>query len=90
MYTTSAGSKVALGNYPGTAPNNIEQPGVTWVYATGEVFFQRETTPTVFTNVASLDRSVNTLSVLAERTYVIGWDCCLLAIPIINNEVITS
>jgi hypothetical protein len=29
---------------------------------------------------------VNTLSMIAERTYVIGWDCCLMAIPILNGE----
>lgn len=87
MFTTSIGSKVVVGDYPGTAPDGTTTEGVTWMYATGEVFFAREPTPTRFSMVESLDRSVNTVEVTAERTYVIGWDCCLLAIPIDNGEV---
>ena len=90
MYTSSVGSKVVLGEYPGTAPDGTDTPGVTWVYATGAVFFQREAAPHTFTAVESFDRDVNTLSMIAERTYVVGWDCCLLAIPILNGEDVTS
>lgn len=86
MYTSSVGSKVVFGNYPGTSPDGTDTPGVTWVYATGEVFYQREPMPHTFTAVESFDRDVNTLSMIAERTYVIGWDCCLVAIPILNGE----
>lgn len=86
MFTTSAGSKVVLGNYPGTSPAGVSTPGVTWVYATGEVFYQREPVPHTFRPVESFDRNVNTLAMIAERTYVIGWDCCLFAIPIANGE----
>lgn len=88
MYTTSIGSKVVIGNYPGTAPTGAEPPaGTTWIYATGDVFFVREREPRGFTPIESFDRDVNTVSMLAERTYVIGWDCCLLAIPILNGEL---
>jgi len=90
MYTSSVGSKVVLGEYPGTATDGTDTPGVTWVYATGAVFFQREAAPHTFTAVESFDRDVNTLSMIAERTYVVGWDCCLLAIPILNGEDVTS
>lgn len=91
MFTASVGSKVIFGNYPGTAPGDaVPAAGVTWVYATGEVFYQREPVPHTFRAVESLDRSVNTLSMIAERTYVIGWDCCLLAIPILNGEDTTA
>lgn len=86
MFTSSVGSKVIFGNYPGTSPEGVDTPGITWVYATGEVFYQREAAPHTFTAVESFDRDVNTLSMIAERTYVIGWDCCLLAIPILNGE----
>lgn len=89
MFTSSVGSKVILGNYPGTSPDGTETPGVTWVFATGEVFYQREATPHTFRAVESFDRNVNTLSMIAERTYVIGWDCCLMAIPILNGEDVT-
>lgn len=86
MFTSSVGSKVVFGNYPGTSPDGTDTPGVTWVYATGEVFYQREPTPHSFTPVESLDRDVNTLGMIAERTYVIGWDCRHMAIPILNGE----
>lgn len=84
MYT-KIGSKVVIGDYPGTAPDGTTDAGVTWMYATGEVFYARETTPTRFSIAESFDRSVNTVEVIAERTYVIGWDCCLFAIPIDNG-----
>lgn len=87
MFTTSLGSKVVVGDYPGTAPDGTTTEGVTWMYATGEVFYAREPNPTRFTMAESFDRNVNTVEVIAERTYVIGWDCCLLAIPIDNGEV---
>jgi len=88
MYTTTVGSKVVIGDYPGTGPDGTEPAaGQTWMYATGEVFYMREPTPHTFTAVESLDRNVNTLSMIAERTYVIGWDCCLLAIAILNGEL---
>lgn len=87
MYTESIGSKVVVGDYPGTAPDGSEpDPGVTWVYATGEVFFIRDREPRIIDGVEAFDRNVNTVEVLAERTYVIGWDCCLFAIPISNGE----
>jgi hypothetical protein len=88
MYTTSLGSKVVIGDYPGTAPDGTTPPaGTTWMYATGEVFYAREREPHSFRAVESFDRDVNTLSTIAERTYVIGWDCCLFAIPVLNGEL---
>lgn len=86
MYTV-IGSKVVIGDYPGTGPDGSTTEGVTWMYATGEVFFARDREPTRFRPAESFDRDVNTLSMIAERTYVIGWDCCLMAIPILNGEL---
>lgn len=87
MHTTSLGSKVVIGDYPGTAPDGSTPPdGTTWMYATGEVFYVRENAPHTFRPVESFDRNVNTVAMLAERTYLIGWDCCLLAIPVLNGE----
>lgn len=87
VFTTSIGSKIIIGDYPGTGPDGTAAEGVTWMYATGEVFFARDREPTGFRPVESFDRAVNTVEMLAERTYVIGWDCCLLAIPILNGEL---
>lgn len=86
MYTP-VGSKVVIGDYPGTGPDGSTTEGATWMYATGEVFFARDREPTRFRPAESFDRDVNTLSMIAERTYVIGWDCCLMAIPILNGEL---
>lgn len=88
MYTTTVGSKVVIGEYPGTGPDGTVPPeGQTWMYATGEVFYMREPQPHSFRPAESFDRNVNTLSMIAERTYVFGWDCCLFAIPILNGEL---
>lgn len=81
--TESAGSKIALGSgYTGISPDGELEPGVRWIYATGEVFYHRSDVR-VFDPVESFDRGVNTLHLMQERTYVIGWDCCLLAVPVI-------
>lgn len=85
---TPIGSKVVIGDYPGTAPDGTVTAGASWMYATGEVFYARERTPTRFSIAEMFDRAVNTVEVLAERTYVIGWDCCLFAVPILNGEII--
>lgn len=87
MFTTTIGSKVVIGDYPGTGPDGSSTEGETWMYATGEVFFARDREIPRFSNVEMFDRDVNTLEVLAERTYVLGWDCCLMAIPILNGEL---
>jgi hypothetical protein len=85
--TTAAGSLVILGSgYPGTAPDGTSTPTVTWVYATGPVFYARDNA-VQFSLRDSLDRSNNTVTVITERTYVVGFSCCLLAIPILNGEI---
>lgn len=84
---TAVGSTIVLGaGYPGTAPDGTTDPGVTWVYATGPVFYARDNA-VQFSMRDSLDRSVNTVTVITERTYVVGFSCCLLAIPILNGEL---
>lgn len=88
MYTTTVGSKVVIGEYPGTGPDGtLPDVGETWMYATGEVFYVREPTPHSFRPVESFDRNVNTLGMIAERTYAFGWDCCLFAVLVLNGEI---
>lgn len=80
--TTLMGNRVALGaGYSGAAPDGSVAAGVAWVYATGAVFYYRSDV-TVMEPTATFDRSVNTVEALAERTYLFGWDCCHLAVPI--------
>lgn len=78
---TRAGNLVVVGGgYPGTAPDgSAPASGTSWIYATGAVFGYRG--DVFFTRVRdSLDRAENTLQMIAERTYVLGFECCLLAV----------
>jgi len=78
---TGNGNLVAVGaGYPGTSPAGAAPAtNQAWIYATGAVFGYRSSV--FFTQVAdSLDRSTNMLQLIAERNYVLGWDCCHVAI----------
>lgn len=81
-YRSPAGHLVAVGSaYPGTGPDGSD-PGDSdrWVFATGAVFMRRSPIQTVPAEVASaLNKSTNDLGYTAERTYVVGWDCCHFA-----------
>lgn len=77
---TPAGHQIVAGTgYPGTGPDGSDPPaGSAWIYATGPMFGYRGNI--LFTSVReSLDRAENTLQMLAERTYVLGWQCCHFA-----------
>lgn len=80
---TTAGNLVAVGaGYPGTGPTGVD-PGVltTWMYATGPVFMYRSTVyVTPFSS--TVDRNNNTVEMIAERTYLLGFDCCLHAVQV--------
>lgn len=81
-YITANGNQVALGRgYTGSSPAGALVAGQVWMYATGAVFYgvspMRPVTP-----VDALDRDDNTLESLAERTCIVGYDCCLKAIPV--------
>lgn len=79
--TTANGNIVAVGGgYPGTSPAGAAPAaGTSWLYATGQVFGWRGDVK-VFTLRESIDRSENTVRMIAERTYVLGWECCHAAV----------
>jgi hypothetical protein len=80
---TVAGNLVAVGaGYPGTGPTGTD-PGdtTTWLYATGPVFMYRSSVK-VMPFSSTVDRSNNTVEMIAERTYVLGFDCCLHAVQV--------
>jgi hypothetical protein len=82
---TTAGNLVALGaGYPGTGPSGQTTSGALWMYATGAVFAYRSDIRS-FPKEQSFDRNVNTVKAVAERTYVIGWDCCHFGVPITSG-----
>jgi len=82
LYTTGGNLVVVGGGYTGSGPDgSAPAAGTTWIYATGAAFGYRS--DVFFTDVReSLDRSENTIRMIAERTYVIGFECCLLAAQI--------
>ncbi len=83
-WVSPAGNLVSIGaGYLGSSPSTpgIVTSEVRWMYATGAVFYARSNLRD-FTRTEMLDRDDNTIEALAERTYVVGWDCCLLGVPI--------
>lgn len=80
---TKNGNLVAIGaGYPGTGPDGSVRAGNTvWLYATGNVFgFRSAIRVRAPQGASSINRSTNTISMIAERTYVLGWDCCHFAV----------
>lgn len=79
LRTASGNLVVVSGDYPGTSPAGVAPAaGTAWIYATGPVFaYRSEVFATQFRD--SFDRAENTVKMIAERTYVIGYSCCLLA-----------
>lgn len=78
---THGGTWVAAGaGYVGIGPDGSTPPaGSAWLYATGAVFVRRGDV-VVPDGPQSLDRAENRLVMVAERTYVVGWDCCHFAV----------
>jgi hypothetical protein len=81
LFTTN-GNRIVVGSgYPGTAPDGSTTPGALWIYITPQIFGYRSDVRT-FKREETLDRAVNTVKAIAERSYVLAYDCCLLAIPV--------
>lgn len=78
---TLNGNLVAAGaGYTGSSPSGQARPaGQSWLYATGQVFVYRGAVR-AFTPRESIDRGNNTRKMIAERTYLFGWDCCHAAV----------
>jgi hypothetical protein len=77
---TLAGNLIAVGaGYPGTGPGGeAVDDDTTWIYATGPVFMYRGDVK-INPFSSTVNRENNTIEMIAERTYVLGFDCCLLA-----------
>ena len=79
---TRLGSIVAAGaGYPGTSPAGAAPAaGETWLYGTGQVTVRRSGVQLLGDFASSLNRAVNDVTRIVERTYVVSWDRCLLAV----------
>lgn len=83
LVTTAGNVVVAGGGYTGSGPDGAAPAaGTAWIYATGAAWGYRSD---VYVSRVrdSLDRSSNTLRMLAERNYLVGFECCLLAAHIV-------
>lgn len=82
---TATGQRLAFGaGYPGSGPDNVAAAdGTTWIFATGPVGIWRSDiflTPERLDQ--AVDRDINDVTVFAERTYAVGWSCCIFAINV--------
>jgi len=79
---TPNGNTVAIGaGYPGTSPSGTAPAlGTAWMYATGPVIMYRsEPNMRLLDGAAPINRSVDTVKAIVERTYLLSYDCCLFA-----------
>lgn len=80
---TPSGALVAAGaGYTGIGPDgSTPAVGTAWLYATGAVKVWRSSVELTGRNPAEwIGRATNDQVLIAERTYVIGWDCCHFAV----------
>jgi len=90
---TLADTPIAFGaGYPGTSPaGDTPAFGNVWLYATGPIMMRRDPEIKITATPAeSLDRSVNTLNMIAERTYNLAWDCCHFAVQVSLGGIVTG
>lgn len=89
-YRTAGGNLVIFGaGYRGTSPAGAAVTGQSWLYATGAMFVYRGPAQIIPIR-ASLDRAENTIKAMAERNYLVGWDCCQLAVNISTGGVVSG
>lgn len=82
---SGTGQRFAFGaGYPGTGPaGNTPAAGETWMFATGPVIAWRGDVFMTPDEVgAAVDRSINQITVFAERTWAVGFSCCLFAVRV--------
>jgi hypothetical protein len=96
LYTMSGTSVVdgfgyigAVPDAAGTMPAGTLSATEDWAFATGPLKIWREPGITVYpgTYLEALDRTSNTLTYFAERTYVITWDTALQAGVLIDRSL---
>jgi hypothetical protein len=83
---------VPMYGHPGTAPSGtVPAYGTSWMYIVGAVFGYRSGVKlNGVPEEEFFDRSVNTLEIIAERTYVLGWSCCQAGVPVSFGGTITG
>jgi hypothetical protein len=85
IWLTAMGTKVSFGNYSGlTAAGAAPAAGHTTFYITGQVTIWRDSDSDIFVAPYGqvLNRSTNQAYMLAERNYVLAFDCFVAAIDV--------
>lgn len=79
---TMNGNVVVFGRgYPGTDPSGAATPGALWMYMTPEIFGYRGDIR-INPPETNITRSDDTVRAIAERNYLLGYDCCLVGVPV--------
>lgn len=81
-YSPSGYQYVIGAGYPGTGPANAAAAaGTAWIFATGPMLVARSNVIMVPDSVPeAVNRTINNVTVRAERVYAVGFTCSLLAI----------
>lgn len=78
VWRTESGTAVSIGNYAGLSPLGVAPPaGTQWIYMTSPVKIWKQPDRDVFVSPieGSLNRATNQETWLAERFYIVGFEC---------------
>lgn len=84
LYSPSGYQIVAGQGYPGSGPANVAAAaGTAWIFATGPMVIARSNVIMVPGSVPeAVNRTINNVTVRAERVYSVGFTCSLLAVRV--------
>lgn len=83
VWRTALGTTVSIGNYDGYTPAGVAPAaGHTWIYITGQTWVWRNPDVFVSTLEGSLNRTTNQVTFLAEREYVVTYECGAFAVDV--------
>lgn len=83
VWRTALGTTVSIGNYDGYSPAGVAPvAGHTWIYITGQTWVWRNPDVFLSTLEGSLNRTTNQVTFLAEREYVVTFECGAFAVDV--------
>lgn len=83
VWRTALGTAVSIGNYEGYSPAGVAPvAGHTWIYITGQAWVWRNPDVFVSTLQGSLNQTTNQVTFLAEREYIVTYECGAFALDV--------
>lgn len=83
VWRTAVGTAVSIGNYDGYTPAGVAPAaGHTTIYITGQTFVWRNPDIMVSDLAGSLNRTTNQVTMLAEREYIVTYECTAFAVDV--------